>query len=90
MVFLSKIFHPNVYGDGRICLDILDVCYKKERKINNNIKLLYKYNLFTHKNNWSPVYDVYTTLLSLQSLLTDPNPRSPANPEAARYLSIYL
>ncbi|KAJ3438998.1 ubiquitin-conjugating enzyme e2 [Anaeramoeba flamelloides] len=57
--FLSKIFHPNVYNDGRICLDIL-------------------------KNNWSPIYDVSAILTSIQSLLTDPNPRSPANTVAAR------
>ena len=35
------------------------------------------------------MYDVYTTLLSLQSLLTDPNPKSPANPEAAKYVIIH-
>ncbi|KAJ6240654.1 hypothetical protein M0813_24019 [Anaeramoeba flamelloides] len=50
--FISKIFHPNVYNDGRICLDIL-------------------------KSNWSPIYDVSSILTSIQSLLTDPNPRSP-------------
>lgn len=21
--FVSKMFHPNIYGDGRLCLDIL-------------------------------------------------------------------
>ncbi|KAJ3447964.1 ubiquitin-conjugating enzyme e2 [Anaeramoeba flamelloides] len=57
--FISKIFHPNVYSDGRICLDIL-------------------------KSSWSPIYDVSSILTSIQSLLTDPNPRSPANIEAAR------
>lgn len=24
--FISKMFHPNVYADGSICLDILQVC----------------------------------------------------------------
>lgn len=57
--FISKIFHPNVYNDGRICLDILD-------------------------KNWSPVYDVCSILISLRSLLTDPNENSPANVEAAQ------
>ena len=36
------------------------------------------------QNNWSPIYDVAAILTSIQSLLTDPNPNSPANSEAAR------
>ena len=56
--FLSKIFHPNVYGDGKICLDIL-------------------------QNQWSPIYDIAAILTSIQSLLSDPNPQSPANSEAS-------
>ena len=57
--FVSKMFHPNVYNDGSICLDIL-------------------------KSQWSPIYDVSAILTSIQSLLCDPNPKSPANSEAAR------
>lgn len=57
--FITNMFHPNIYGDGRICLDILT-------------------------NQWSPIYDVHTVLTSIQSLLSDPNPDSPANAEAAR------
>jgi len=60
--FITKIFHPNVYGDGSICLDIL-------------------------QNQWSPIYDIAAILTSIQSLLTDPNPNSPANTEAARMFS---
>ena len=52
------VFHPNIYKDGTICLDIL-------------------------QNQWSPMYDMSAILSSLQSLLCDPNPASPANPEAA-------
>ena len=57
--FLTKLFHPNVYTNGAICLDIL-------------------------QNQWSPIYDVAAILTSIQSLLTDPNPNSPANVEAAK------
>lgn len=59
MKFVTKIFHPNVYANGSICLDIL-------------------------QNQWSPIYDIAAILTSIQSLLTDPNPNSPANVEAAR------
>ena len=57
--FVSKIFHPNVYGSGKICLDIL-------------------------QNQWSPIYDIAGILTSIQSLLNDPNPASPANAEASQ------
>lgn len=36
------------------------------------------------QNRWSPSYDVAGILASIQSLLHDPNPNSPANVEAAR------
>lgn len=57
--FRTTMFHPNIYADGGICLDIL-------------------------QNQWSPIYDVSAILTSIQSLLSDPNPNSPANSEAAR------
>lgn len=57
--FASKMFHPNVYNDGSICLDIL-------------------------QNRWSPTYDVSSILTSIQSLLDEPNPNSPANNQAAQ------
>lgn len=57
--FTCEMFHPNVYTDGTLCLDII-------------------------QDKWSPIYTVNTILTSIQSLLTDPNPASPANPEAAQ------
>ncbi|RYG63226.1 ubiquitin-conjugating enzyme E2 [archaeon] len=57
--FVSRLFHPNVYSDGKICLDIL-------------------------QNQWSPIYDISAILTSIQSLLSDPNPASPANAEASQ------
>ncbi|KAJ2776324.1 Ubiquitin-conjugating enzyme E2 2 [Coemansia javaensis] len=56
--FISRMFHPNVYTNGELCLDIL-------------------------QNRWSPTYDVAAILMSIQSLLHDPNSSSPANAEAA-------
>lgn len=57
--FTSEIFHPNVYSDGTLCLDII-------------------------QDQWSPCHNVCSILTSVQSLLTDPNCASPANPDAAQ------
>ena len=62
IIMKTKVFHPNFYVNGRICIDIL-------------------------KTQWSPIYDIRTILTSIQSLLTDPNPSSPANLEAAKLYS---
>lgn len=36
------------------------------------------------QNRWSPTYDVAAILTSIQSLLDEPNPNSPANSLAAQ------
>jgi ubiquitin-protein ligase len=38
------------------------------------------------KDNWSPAMTIVKVLLSISSLLADPNPRDPLVPEIARYL----
>jgi ubiquitin-conjugating enzyme E2 A len=57
--FLTPMFHPNIYRDGKICVDILQY------------------------HEWTPSQNIRTILISIQSLLMDPNPASPANREAA-------
>lgn len=57
--FLTPMYHPNIYRDGKICVDILQ------------------------SHEWTPAQNVRTILLSIMSLLMDPNPASPANREAA-------
>jgi len=57
--FLTPMFHPNIYRDGKICVDILQ------------------------STEWTPAQNIRTILLSIVSLLMDPNPASPANREAA-------
>jgi len=56
--FVTQMFHPNIYRDGKICVDIL-------------------------QGQWSPAQNIRTILISIRSLLIDPNPSSPANRDAA-------
>ena len=68
VIFLSEIFHPNiysgnsaasVYADGEISQDTL-------------------------RNKWSPTYNVSDILTFIKNLLSDPNLNSPANSIAAQ------
>ena len=72
MRFTSKIFHPNIYPDGRVCISILHppgddpLGYEKSSE------------------RWSPVQSVEKILLSVMSMIAEPNINSPANVDAAK------
>ncbi len=69
--FTSKLFHPNVYHDGKLCISILhegaDVTgYEHELE------------------RWRPINNIRTVFISIISLLHDPNADSAANIDAAK------
>lgn len=72
MRFVSKIYHPNVYEDGRVCISILHPPGDDE------------FGYEKSSERWLPVHTVETILLSVISMLASPNDQSPANLEAAK------
>ena len=70
--FVSDMWHPNVYADGRVCISILHspgddpMGYEQASE------------------RWSPVQTVETIMLSIISMLSSPNDESPANIDAAK------
>eukprot|EP01006_Ploeotia_vitrea_P050308 TRINITY_DN67445_c0_g2_i1.p1 TRINITY_DN67445_c0_g2~~TRINITY_DN67445_c0_g2_i1.p1 ORF type:complete len:177 (-),score=77.80 TRINITY_DN67445_c0_g2_i1:187-717(-) len=73
MTFTTPGFwHPNVYPDGRVCISILHEA--KEDKFNQQEKMSEK---------WRPILGVEAVLISVISLLADPNFESPANIDAS-------
>lgn len=72
MRFLTKMWHPNIYADGKVCISILHPPgtdqYNSEE---------------TADERWRPILGVEGILLSVISMLNDPNISSPANIDAA-------
>lgn len=68
--FTPAIYHPNVYNDGRLCISILHEAGNEQSDEPDN-------------ETWSPAQSVESVLLSILSLLEDPNISSPANVDAA-------
>lgn len=71
--FTNKLFHPNVYPDGKLCISILHT---------GNDVSGYEHEL----ERWRPVQNVRTIFVSILSLLCEPNPDSAANIDAAKLL----
>jgi ubiquitin-conjugating enzyme E2 N len=61
--FLTKIYHPNIDKLGRICMDTL-----------KGIVFLTCFDFTDGLGNWSPALQIRTVLLSIQALLSAPNP----------------
>ncbi|KAF3789486.1 Ubiquitin-conjugating enzyme E2 2 [Nymphaea thermarum] len=86
--FVSRMFHPNSKG---MMYALFGVCWLMPcLSFWNMVPIVYADGsicLDILQNQWSPIYDVAAILTSIQSLLCDPNPNSPANSEAARMFS---
>lgn len=67
--FTPPIFHPNVYKDGRLCISIL---HEGGDPISG----------MPDAETWSPAQTAESVLISIISLLEDPNLNSPANMDA--------
>lgn len=71
---LSDFWHPNVYADGRVCISILHPPGVDEMNTEETAMM-----------RWTPVQTVRSVLLSIISLLSDPDPKdagAPANVDA--------
>ncbi|XP_015373546.1 PREDICTED: ubiquitin-conjugating enzyme E2 R2 [Diuraphis noxia] len=69
--FLTKVWHPNVYENGDLCISILHPPIDDPQSGELPCE------------RWNPTQSVRTVLLSVISLLNEPNTFSPANVDAS-------
>lgn len=69
--FIDKLYHPNIYPDGRVCMSILHEGVDA-----------YGYEHISER--WNPSHSVNSILMSLLLVLTEPNFESPANIDASK------
>ncbi|XP_028396461.1 ubiquitin-conjugating enzyme E2 G1-like [Dendronephthya gigantea] len=72
MKFTSDIWHPNVHKNGDVCISILHEPGED------------KFGYETASERWLPIHTVESILISVISMITDPNDESPANVDAAK------
>jgi len=69
--FIDKLFHPNIYPDGNVCISIL-----------HEGEDVYGYEKIDER--WNPSHSVNSIIMSILSMLNDPNFESPANVDASK------
>jgi len=72
MQFTSEMWHPNIYEDGKVCISILHPPGEDEFNTQESAE-----------ERWRPILGVEQILVSVISMLSDPNDESPANLDAA-------
>lgn len=74
MRFVSKMFHPNIYNDGKVCISTLHVADDDPSSYESP------------DEKWTPVHGIRTIVLGVISILNEPNIVSPANVDASKML----
>jgi ubiquitin-conjugating enzyme E2 G1 len=69
--FTDKLYHPNIYPDGKVCISIL-----------HEGEDVYGYEHISER--WNPSHSVNSILMSILSMLSAPNFESPANVDASK------
>ncbi|CAO2647231.1 Nn.00g081530.m01.CDS01 [Neocucurbitaria sp. VM-36] len=72
MKFVTEMWHPNVYPNGEVCISILHAPGEDPMQYEQA------------SERWSPIQSVEKILISVMSMLAEPNDESPANVDAAR------
>jgi ubiquitin-conjugating enzyme E2 G2 len=72
MKFDPPVFHPNVYPDGTVCISILHAAGDDPNMYESS------------SERWSPVQSIEKILLSVLSMLAEPNVESGANIDACK------
>ncbi|KAF2437054.1 ubiquitin-conjugating enzyme [Tothia fuscella] len=72
MKFTCDMWHPNVYPNGMVCISILHAPGDDQ------------FGYEKASERWSPIQSVEKILISVMSMLAEPNDESPANVDAAR------
>jgi ubiquitin-protein ligase len=68
--FISNLYHPNIYPDGKVCISIL-----------HEGKDEWGYEHISER--WNPSHSINSVLMSILSMLPNPNFESPANVDAS-------
>lgn len=68
--FITNLYHPNIYKDGRVCISILH-------------EGIDEFGYESVNERWNPSHGINTVLMSILSMLGCPNFESPANVDAS-------
>lgn len=72
MKFTCEMFHPNIYKDGTVCISILHSPGDDPNQYEDA------------SERWSPIQSVEKILISVMSMLAEPNDESGANIDASK------
>ena len=69
--FVTPLYHPNIYPDGKVCISILH-------------EGVDEFGYESLSERWNPSQSVNSILISILSMLSAPNFESPANVDASK------